>query len=423
MTDFDLKKNKAPESINESIKHTRKKKVLIIAATNLPIPAYKGGATETLVTDFLNLASADEGAKNEIQFDVYSNCAGEDFNVNNVHYHFIRQNIFDKIRFRFHWFVRQLTLKRRYIPDFFPVKVSRNVDINEYDLVLLEGNKDQAITARKVYQGVICLHIHTVMTLTKKIYKSDKTVGACDYLIANSNFTKRILDQIDESRRQDIKVLKNAIQLSDFVDEEIAFRKEFRLLNGISEDDFVFIYCGRLERGKGVLQLIKAFKKIGGDAKLIVVGASWFSSNKKSPYIYQLEKEASDVKEKIVFTGYVKHDLMNKYYRSADAFVMPSIYEEAAGLVAIEAQAAGLPVIASRIGGIPEYLPESTSLLVNVAEEELFVNELAQKMNDLRNNSLLYQKEVEMAKRSVKLFGMQDYYQRMIKLLNEMVIK
>ena len=423
MIDLGSKKVNSCEITNDATKYTRMKKVLIIAATNLPIPAYKGGATETLVSDFLNLASADEEAQNEIQFDVYSNCAGKDFNVNNVHYHFIRQNVFDKIRFRFHWFIRQLTLKRRFIPDFFPVKVSKNVDINGYDLVLLEGNKDQAITARSVYQGVICLHIHTVMTLTKKIYKSDKTVGACDYLIANSNFTKRVLDQIDESRRQDIKVLKNAIQLSDFVNDEIAFRKEFRLLNGISEDDFVFIYCGRLERGKGVLQLIKAFKKIGSGAKLIIVGASWFSSNKKSPYIYQLEKEASDVKENIVFTGYVKHDLMNKYYRAADAFVMPSIYEEAAGLVAIEAQAAGLPVIASRIGGIPEFLPESTSLLVNVEDEEFFVNDLARKMNDLRNDSQLYQKEVEMAKRSVKQFGMQDYYQRMKKLLNEMVKK
>ena len=42
--------------------------------------------------------------------------------------------------------------------------------------------------------------------------------------------------------------------------------------------------------------------------------------------------------------------------QAADAFVCPSRWAEAAGLVNIEAQACGLPVLASRIGGIPEYV-------------------------------------------------------------------
>ena len=31
-----------------------KKRIMIIAASKLPIPAYKGGATETLITNLLN---------------------------------------------------------------------------------------------------------------------------------------------------------------------------------------------------------------------------------------------------------------------------------------------------------------------------------------------------------------------------------
>jgi glycosyltransferase involved in cell wall biosynthesis len=49
------------------------------------------------------------------------------------------------------------------------------------------------------------------------------------------------------------------------------------------------------------------------------------------------------------------------FLQAADAFVCPSRWAEAAGLVNLEAQACGLPLLGSRIGGIPEYVEEGRS--------------------------------------------------------------
>ena len=49
--------------------------------------------------------------------------------------------------------------------------------------------------------------------------------------------------------------------------------------------------------------------------------------------------------------------------------MIPTIVEEAAGLVAIEGMLSGLPIIATNSGGLPEYVNEGCSIIVNKDED------------------------------------------------------
>ena len=68
---------------------------------------------------------------------------------------------------------------------------------------------------------------------------------------------------------------------------------------------------------------------------------------------------------RIIFTGYVNNEELYKYQQIADIQVIPSLCEEAAGLVAIEGMCAGLPLIVTRSGGLVEYVNEKCAMIVS----------------------------------------------------------
>ena len=69
--------------------------------------------------------------------------------------------------------------------------------------------------------------------------------------------------------------------------------------------------------------------------------------------------------DRVIFTGWVKPDIVSAYLAAGDIFVSPS-RTEAQGLTVIEAMIAKTPVITARVGGIVDSVRhEETGLLVN----------------------------------------------------------
>lgn len=109
----------------------------------------------------------------------------------------------------------------------------------------------------------------------------------------------------------------------------------------------VVIFTGKLTPKKGVEYLVKAAPKIKGEVFIIGGG------DEKA----RLEALAEKLKVKnVTFTGYIDPksiEEFRQFYRRANVFVFPSIWDEPLGLVALEAMASGTPVVASKKGGIP----------------------------------------------------------------------
>ena len=129
-------------------------------------------------------------------------------------------------------------------------------------------------------------------------------------------------------------------------------------------------YCGRLDRTKGVPLLLRAFarlKPIAPGARLRLVG--------EGPLRESLEDlvRALGLEEMVSFRGLVPPELVEHEISDAWAVVVPSLWAEPLGLVAIEAILRGIPVVASAAGGLGETVEHGTSglLFSNGNEDEL----------------------------------------------------
>jgi len=147
---------------------------------------------------------------------------------------------------------------------------------------------------------------------------------------------------------------------------------------GISENDMVVLYAGRLDLVKGVGYLLQAAAKVlprHPDIKFLIVGEG---SLRK-----QYEEFAGILPPAIIFAGW-RHDvpqLMN----TVDIFVLPSLSEGAANVV-MEASASGLPVIATAVGEVPEIIADGkTGILVNPKE----IDGIAQALEKLIGNAAM----------------------------------
>ena len=120
-----------------------------------------------------------------------------------------------------------------------------------------------------------------------------------------------------------------------------------------SEKQFVLLAVAYLIREKGVDVAIRALKELPDEVVLWVVG-----DGEEAAPLRQLTADLS-LDHRVSFWGQQRN--VEPFMRAADCFVCPSMWQEAAGLVVVEALACGLPVIASAVGGIPEYVEEGRS--------------------------------------------------------------
>jgi spore coat protein SA len=166
------------------------------------------------------------------------------------------------------------------------------------------------------------------------------------------------------------RVILNGVNLEKYMpnwqhpDKVTEARKKYSLKGSKN-----VLFAGALRERKGIHHLVDAFKQVvksHPDAKLIIAGGSKDNTEATDPFALKLKESAAEIKNNIIFTGYIPPEKMHEVYMLGDIFVGPSVWDEAFGLVFAEASACGLAVIGSNRGGIPEIIDNgNTGLLIN----------------------------------------------------------
>lgn len=156
-------------------------------------------------------------------------------------------------------------------------------------------------------------------------------------------------------------------------------KKDIRRDLNLKEDDFVFIFIGRIVRDKGMNELavcMKRFKAEKKNVKLLLVGR--FESKLDPLDADNEEFLRSD--PNIHFLGY-QNDV-RPFFVAADVLVFPS-YREGFPNVVLQAGAMGIPAIVTNINGCNEIIKEDFNGKIFSSKD---VNALYEKMNWCLNN-------------------------------------
>jgi len=328
-------------------------KIAILTCGILPIPAVQGGAVENKI-DFI-LEHNDRMKLHDIT--VYSPWNQEavrhpatlsDAN----HYVFIDVNsrkarIARKLYEYFHSGEHY-----NYFIEYYFEKAYAHLKKHNYDCIYLDNCPGYVIKlSQRGYKNLVLRLGNDLLNSTSKNH--ELIFNNLSKILTCSNYIREKVATI----RQDSKIqtLYNGIDVKAFSSKkkQLISRSEI----GLSEEDFVIVYSGRVNKDKGVSELIDAMLTLqdGPNIKLLIIGSTFFANApNEDEFIHSLKEKARKIEDRIVFTGYIPYSQMPSYLQLADIAALPSMWDEPFGLTIVEAMAAGLPLITTRSGGIPE---------------------------------------------------------------------
>lgn len=147
------------------------------------------------------------------------------------------------------------------------------------------------------------------------------------YILAGEKCAVRFADEIivlSENVRQYFleRYSRNTVFIPNGIARpQIVSPEQISKIYGLEKDGYI-LFLGRLVPEKGIEYLIKAYKKISTDKKLVIAGGD----SDSSPYEKKL-KALAQSNENIIFTGFVQGQVLSELYSNAYIYVLPSDLE------------------------------------------------------------------------------------------------
>ena len=171
-----------------------------------------------------------------------------------------------------------------------------------------------------------------------------------DAIVTVSNSTKRDLVKFG-AKEEKIYVIPNATEAPKIEKQKYG------------QDETRLLFVGTCYSRKGLDTLIEAVSFLKNHRIRVDIVGNLEADRNYVSKLYGLVKEFA-IDEKVAFHGYAKIEQLWEYYRKADIFVLPSLWE-GFGIVFLDAMSFGLPIITTNAGAIPDLVKhEENGLLV-----------------------------------------------------------
>lgn len=381
-------------------------KIAILTSGILPVPAVLGGAVENLIDFYLEYN--DKHRLHDIT--VYS-VWHPDVENHPVRKSLVNQYIYIKVDGWWNKLKKQVYKKTHgkeyyhYTIEYYLHEVLKDIRKQHYDVILLENRPGYAIKLKKATKAQLAYHLHNEK-LSNRVPQYKTIYDAATRIITVSDYIKGLVQTINPDDTKTITVY-NGINMSAFTSNAPA---KPRSGISLSDDDFVLLFSGRITKEKGIMELIEAMNQLKNypKIKLLVIGSSFYgNANKENDFAKALKQKGENVKDRIIFTGFIPYSDMPQYLRTADLVVIPSIWDDPFPTTVLEAQAVGLPIITTRRGGIPEEVTAENAILLET--DEYFIDNLTAAILDLYQHPQKRKNMSDASLRRSHLFDKETY--------------
>lgn len=340
-----------------------------------PVPASRGGAVSTLVEHLVK----ENNHKQLFDMDIISIYDKKAEKIShqypNINFIWIKPpkiiSFLDKLCFDFikTFFKKKkaVSYKTLFSLLYSVVASSRIIKKNHYDKVVIENNIPMAwVIKLSHYKGEYYYHFHNIPRINarcREVFQNCTAILCVSKYVAKQIcMTENPIGPIQQSKA---KVVYNCIDTDLFRPLNDERRKQkIRDKYGISKEDKVVCFVGRLSEEKGIDKVLQAVKQAEDKKiKILIVGSYMHNIDVKDEYQVKLHRLAESIKDQVIFTGYIAQDEIPKIYQISDVAILPSMWDEPAGLTMVEAMACKAPVITTVSGGIPEYMKEYAIVL------------------------------------------------------------
>ena len=185
-------------------------------------------------------------------------------------------------------------------------------------------------------------------------------VQIADKIIAISSNTKA--DILKNFKIKDEKVIIAYACCSENFNTITNEEKSKEVLEKYEIKKNFMLFVGMIEPRKNIVSILKAFKEIDKDinADLVIAGKKGWYFKEIEDFMKNLKN--MNLKNNIIFTGYVPEEEVKYLFQKALFLIFPSFYE-GFGLPPLQAMACGTPVITSNVSSLPEVVGNSAILI------------------------------------------------------------